>query len=58
MSAPVCTIFHECPYYDLVFEVIKAKFGIVMYVNEKTSIEDLISKDNHILGKNPKNIID
>ena len=44
MSVPVCTIFNECPYYDLVIKAINAKFGIAMYTNEKISLEDLISR--------------
>lgn len=57
MSVPVCTIFNECPYYDLVIKAIDAKFGIVMYTNEKIPIEELICKVKEIAKKaHEKNI--
>ncbi|MCL4378675.1 MAG: class II fructose-bisphosphate aldolase, partial [Actinobacteria bacterium] len=57
MSVPVCTIFNECPHYDLVFEAINAKFGIVMYINEKISAEELIHKVKEIAERaHEKNI--
>ncbi|MCL4417758.1 MAG: class II fructose-bisphosphate aldolase, partial [Actinobacteria bacterium] len=51
MSVPVCTIFNECPYFDLVVKAINEKFGIVMYTNEKISMEDLICKIKEIVEK-------
>jgi ketose-bisphosphate aldolase len=57
MSVPVCTIFNECPYYDLVIKAIDEKFGIVMYTNEKIPIEELIYKVKEIAKKaHEKNI--
>ena len=57
MSVPVCTIFNECPHYDLVIKAINEKFGIVMYTNEKIPIKDLISKVKEIARKaHKKNI--
>jgi len=57
MSVPVCTIFNECPYYDLVIKAIDAEFGVVMYTNEKVPIEELICKVKEIAKKaHEKNI--
>ena len=57
MSVPVCTIFNECPHYDLVIKAIDEKFGIVMYTNEKIPIEELICKVIEIAKKaHKKNI--
>ena len=49
MSVPVCTIFNECPHYDLVIKAIDEKFGIVMYTNEKIQVEELICKARDII---------
>ncbi len=51
MSVPVCTIFNECPYYDLVIKAIDEKFGIVMYTNERITVDELIFKIKEISRK-------
>jgi len=51
MTVPVCTIFNECPYFDLVIKAIDEKFGIVMYTNEKIPVEDLICRTKEIAEK-------
>ena len=57
MSVPVCTIFNECPHYDLVIKAIDEKFGIVMYTNEKIPVEELICKVKEVARKaHEKNI--
>lgn len=57
MTVPACTILNECPHFDLVIKAIDEKFGIVMYTNEKISMEDLVYRIKEIVEKAHSNNI-
>lgn len=57
MSVPVCTIFNECPNYDLVLNAVEANFGMVMYVNEENPYAELVEDIKKIVESAHKNSI-
>ena len=57
LSVPVCTIFNESPYFDLVMESIDCGFGLVMFTNDELSFEEQIKQVKMVVDKAHKNSI-
>ena len=57
LSVPVCTIFNESPYFDLVMESIDCGFGLVMFTNDEISFEEQIKQVKMVVDKAHKNSI-
>ena len=57
LSVPVCTIFNESPYLDLVMESIDCGFGLVMFTNDELSFEEQIKQVKMVVDKAHKNSI-
>jgi fructose/tagatose bisphosphate aldolase len=57
LSVPVCTIFNESPYIDLVMKSIDYGFGIVMLAREGLSFYDKIKQIKKVVGKAHKNSV-
>ena len=57
LSVPVCTIFNESPYFDLVMESVDCKFGLVMLSNDGLSFEEQIKQVKMVVGKAHKNSV-
>ena len=51
LSVPVCTIFNESPYFNLVMESIDHKFGLVMLTNDGLSFEEQIKQIKMVVNK-------
>jgi len=51
LSVPVCTIFNESPYFNLVMESIDYKFGLVMLTNDEISFEEQIKQIKMVVNK-------
>jgi len=51
LSVPVCTIFNESPYFNLVMESIDHKFGLVMLTNDELSFEEQIKQIKMVVKK-------
>jgi fructose/tagatose bisphosphate aldolase len=51
LSVPVCTIFNESPYFNLVMESIDHKFGLVMLTNDELSFEEQIKQIKMVVNK-------
>ena len=51
LSVPVCTIFNESPYFNLVMESIDNKFGLVMLTNDELSFEEQIKQIKMVVNK-------
>ena len=51
LSVPVCTIFNESPYFNLVMESIDHKFGLVMLTNDELSFEEQIKQIKIVVNK-------
>lgn len=51
LSVPVCTIFNESPYFNLVMESIDQKFGLVMLTNDESSFEEQIKQIKMVVKK-------
>jgi len=51
LTVPVCTIFNESPYLDLVIKAIDYGFSIVMFTNEELSFKEKVSQIHRIVEK-------